>query len=108
MPRCMTSAASEPPGRAMRPVRADETVARDDLLTNRLTCCTACGRRGTVREGIWVLDTPGAPFATSYGLCARCRATQQPSLLLIDTVLRQRYAVEGEEEEPPGEQRPTS
>ena len=92
----------------MRPVRADETVARDDLLTNRLTCCTACGRHGTVREGCWLLDRPGAPFAVSYSLCARCRATQQPSLLLIDTVLRQRYAVEGEEEEPPGEQRPTS
>jgi hypothetical protein len=92
----------------MRTVHADETVARDDLLVSRLTCCTACGRRGTVREGYWVLDRPEAPFAVSYSLCARCRATQQPSLLLIDGILRARYAVQGEEEEPPGEQRPTS
>src|SRR5215475_2189190 len=54
-------------------VLMDWTVAVDDLLTQRLCRCTACGRTATGWWGLW----QGYGLIVAYVLCERCHVTDR-------------------------------
>jgi hypothetical protein len=69
---------------------ADWTVAVDDLLTQRLCCCTVCGRRLTRYWGVW----EECGLLVGYMLCDRCHVTDKTQHSLR-AVMQQRYKNEG-------------
>ena len=67
---------------------ADWTVAHDDVLNQRLRCCSDCGRPTTT---VWVgIVTLRSGFGVGYGVCARCRAKEGGEDTLKDK-MRTRY-----------------
>jgi hypothetical protein len=67
---------------------SDWLVPFDDGLTQRLQCCTLCGRRPVMFWGICKIESQD--LAMAYVLCQACRR-QDPNNKAVEALLEQRY-----------------
>ena len=67
----------------------DWLIAFDDGLTQRLRCCTVCGRGPLHWWGVWQMSV----VTLAYVLCVRCHTTD-PEQRRLRAIMYQRYGAD--------------